>query len=188
MGVDDAEVERVIKALQRGQVVAIPTDTVYGLGADPHSRDAMRRLFEIKERPAGVPVAVLAASLEQARSLISWTDEIDSMATAHWPGALTIVGESLVTELHLGSSGTVGVRVPDNDFVRRCTEQFGPIATTSANKHGQPTIIDPTELASTFGDQVDVVVDGGVLDGIASTVVDATAEPANVLRQGVVKL
>lgn len=188
MLVDEAGVDRVVAALRRGEVVVIPTDTVYGLGADPQNPEAMRRLFETKERPDGVPVAVLVSSLEQARSLISWTDEIGAMATTHWPGALTIVGESLTGDLHVGGGGTIGVRVPDHDFVRSCAARFGPIATTSANKHGQPTITEPAQTAKIFGGQVDVVVDGGALDGIASTVVDATVVPATVLRQGVVEL
>jgi len=191
MAVDGAhagDVDRVVEALERGEVVAIPTDTVYGLAADPRSPKAMRRLFELKARPQGVPVAVLVASVDQARSLIRWTRRLDDLANAHWPGALTIVGASVVEGLHLGSVDTIGVRVPDHPLVLACAQRFGPIATTSANKHGQPTIVDPEELAGVFGEDLHVVVDGGMLDGTASTVVDASVEPMQILRQGRIDL
>ena len=184
----ERDVDRVVRALRNGEVVVIPTDTVYGLAADPTSESAMRRLFELKERPEGVPVAVLVASVGQAEQLITLTPAVRSLVDAHWPGALTVVGKSAGAELHLGSVDAVGVRLPDHGLIRACAEAFGPIAATSANRHGMPTITDPTELAEAFGQDVAVIIDGGVLGGTASTVVDATVEPIEVLRQGVVHL
>lgn len=193
MEVDDTaihldDVELVVAALERGEPVIIPTDTVYGIGADPTRPDAMRQLFELKERPDGVPIAVLVASVEQARSLVEWSEELEALAIEHWPGALTLVGPSITDELHLGSIDTIGLRVSDHKLVQACAERFGPIATTSANRHGDPTIIDPRELESTFGDRVGVVIDGGILNGTASTVVDITTSPPTVLRQGAIRL
>ncbi len=184
------QVEQVIAALTRGEVVVIPTDTVYGLAADPSSPDAMRRLFELKERPEGVPVAVLVASIEQASALVTAPPMFHALAEAHWPGALTMVaqGSEVGARLHLGKVTTVGVRVPDHDLIRACAEAFGPIAATSANRHGEPTIVDPAELDAAFGNDVSVIIDGGVLDGTASTVVDLLSDPPTVLRQGVVHL
>ncbi len=184
----ERDVDHVVRALRSGEVVVIPTDTVYGLAADPTSESAMKRLFELKERPEGVPVAVLVASVAQAEELIALTPAVRNLVDVHWPGALTVVGHSVGAELHLGSVDTVGVRLPDHGLIRACAEAFGPIAATSANRHGMPTITDPTELVEAFGDDVAVIIDGGVLDGTASTVVDATVEPIEVLRQGVVHL
>lgn len=184
----ERDVDHVVRALRSGEVVVIPTDTVYGLAADPTSESAMKRLFELKERPEGVPVAVLVASVTQAEELIALTPAVRNLVDVHWPGALTVVGHSVGAELHLGSVDTVGVRLPDHGLIRACAEAFGPIAATSANRHGMPTITDPTELVEAFGDDVGVIIDGGVLDGTASTVVDATVEPIEVLRQGVVHL
>ncbi len=183
-------VQQVVEALRRGEVVIIPTDTVYGLAADPASPEAMRRLFELKERPGGVPVAVLVASLSQASNLVEVTPAFSQLAERHWPGALTIVADGNQTgqQLHLGEVTTVGVRLPDHDLIRACAAEFGPIAATSANRHGEPTITDPSELEAAFGNDVSVIVDGGVLDGTASTVVDATSDPLVVLRQGVIHL
>jgi len=186
--VNPADVERVVSALANGEAVVIPTDTVYGIGADPRNAEAMGQLFALKERPEGVPIAVLVASVEQARELISWTEPLTALADQHWPGALTLVGHAAVDGMHLGSIDTIGVRVPDHPLVRACAERFGPIATTSANRHGEPTIVDPEVLHHVFGGQVPVIVDGGRLEGTASTVVDTTVTPLSVLRQGTVQL
>ena len=191
----DEQVELIVGALSRGEVAAIPTDTVYGLAADPRSSSAMASLFELKKRPLGVPVAVLVASVDMAKSLVEPTEQFDELAGRHWPGALTIVSPELVNlGLHVGSTenadgvSTIGVRVPDHDLIQRCTEAFGPIAATSANVHGSPTITDPAELFKVFGDHVDVIIDGGMLEGLASTVVDVTGPEVVVLRQGVVQV
>ena len=192
---DPSTVDAILTALRADEVVAIPTDTVYGLAANPQSRSAMKKLFELKERPEGVPVAVLAASLEQARSLVVPSETFEQLASLHWPGALTLVAlADPQAGLYIGEttndSGlpTVGVRVPDHDLVQQCAESFGPIAVTSANVHGEPTIVNPEHVRTTFGDRVAVVVNGGLLDGLASTVVDVSQHEMIVLRAGVVQV
>lgn len=185
---DPGAIESVVGALRQREPVVIPTDTVYGLAADPTSPEAMKRLFELKERPDGVPIAVLVGTLESAKKLIEWSPLVDSLAQAHWPGALTIVGKATASNLHIGATETLGVRLPDHDFIRACSEAFGPIAATSANRHGEPTITEPTEATEVFRDDVKLVVDGGLLDGVASTVVDATGTSPIILREGVVRL
>lgn len=180
------EVDRSVRALAAGEAIIIPTDTVYGLAADPRSEAAMAQLFALKQRPEGVPVAVLVAAIEQARELIEWSDEIEDLTRRHWPGALTIVGTVRDHNLCAGTGDTLGVRLPDHGFMQACSSRFGPIAATSANRHGQPTITNPADLTKAFGSDVSVVIDGGVLDGAASTVVDVTARRPKILRQGVV--
>ena len=192
---DGSHVNTIVNALERGEVVAIPTDTVYGLAADPTSPTAMRSLFELKERPEGVPVAVLVSSLDMARSIVEPNAPFEQLAAEHWPGALTIVAAARPNlGLHIGATAneagvsTVGVRVPDHDLIRRCANAFGPIAATSANRHGAPTITEPTALVDAFGDHVKVVVASGVLEGLASTVVDVSGRDVVILRQGVVQV
>lgn len=191
----EAEVNAIVAALARGEVVAIPTDTVYGLAADPRSPDAMAALFALKQRPVGVPIAVLVSSIEMAKSIVKPTRAFDELAAKHWPGALTIVAEEQPDlGLHIGSTenatgvATVGVRVPDHGLIQRCASAFGPIAATSANVHGTPTITDPREVRDVFGQAVNVVIDGGVLEGLASTVVDVTGPEVVILRQGIVQV
>ncbi len=195
MASNDDQAARVVAALERDDVVIIPTDTVYGLAANPKSPVAMARLFELKRRPEGVPVAVLAASIEQASGLVRSSDFFDELANRHWPGALTIVAASARNlGFHLGDTAnaegvaTIGVRVPDFPLLQECARMFGPVAATSANIHGSPTITDPTSLVSAFGNVVELIVDGGELEGLASTVVDVSGGHLDVLRQGVVQV
>jgi L-threonylcarbamoyladenylate synthase len=184
--VDD--VDRLVEALLAGEVVVLPTDTVYGVGALPSDEAAMARLFDVKGRDASSPMAVLCTSVLQALSLVapSCHDRVEPVAERWWPGPLTLVlPRREGVELHLGQpEDTVGVRVPDHPLVRAVTERVGPIAVSSANRHGQPTAVTAEEVSLALGGAVAVVVDGGPLDGSASTVIDATGTTWKILREG----
>jgi tRNA threonylcarbamoyl adenosine modification protein (Sua5/YciO/YrdC/YwlC family) len=181
--------EIIAEELRSGGVVVLPTDTVYGLVADPFSAEAMRRLFELKGRPDGVPIAVLVGSRSQAEGLVESTTSFTELATTHWPGALTLVAPTTAEGLHIGATNsTLGVRLPDHALIRGVTARFGPIAATSANLHGQPTIVDAEEARRVFGSSVDLIIDEGTLDGVASTVVDVTSSTPAILRQGDVEI
>jgi L-threonylcarbamoyladenylate synthase len=178
----DEAFNMTLGALRRGAVVGLPTDTVYGLAALPHDAAAMARLFALKQRAGTKSIAVLVADLDQARSLT--TAKLDRFGP-WWPGPLTlVVPRRPAVELHLGADiATVGVRCPDHAFVRRLAQELGPIAATSANISGESVLVTAADVAATFPD-LSIVVDGGVLDGAASTVVDCTADPPQVLREG----
>ena len=181
-------VEPLVEALLAGGVVLLPTDTVYGIAALPGDADAVARLFDLKGRSAQTPVAVLCADPRQAGSLVDPEDEaaIRSCGERWWPGPLTLVSRRRVgVELHLGEpESTVGLRVPDHPLVRAVAERVGPLATTSANRHGRPPAIDVEEALLSLGDGLAVVVDGGTIEGHASTVVDTTQRPWRALRDG----
>ena len=188
MGDRAALVDEIVAVLERGGVVVLPTDTVYGLAALPTSRDAVERVFALKGRRADVPIAVLCASSVQALALAEPVPGMDAVAERFWPGPLTLVlPRRAGVDLHLGDpEHTIGLRVPDHDLVRAVAGRVGPIATTSANRHGEPT--DPTAAgasASLVGEP-DLVVDDGRLEGSASTVVDATGTPWAALREGAI--
>lgn len=178
----------VVDALRRGEVVVIPTDTVYGVAVDPTVPGATQRLFERKGRGRDIPIAVLVADAEQAWALAERPvpDAALDLAAAHWPGALTIVVRRAPGwAADLGDvSATVAVRCPDDDQVRAWCREVGPLATSSANRHGEPTPVDFHEVAA-LGE---VAVDGGRLSGAPSTVVDCTVDPPRVLRQGAIHL
>lgn len=187
----DGDVDRVAavvaQRLQAGGVVVLPTDTVYGLAALPANRAAMDRLFALKGRGATVPVAVLCADAGQALALAgSVTDAVAAVAARWWPGPLTLVlPRRPGVELHLGEpSSTVGLRVPDHALVRAVAAIVGPIAATSANRHGMLTPTSAAAIVADLGAGLDLVVDGGELAGGASTVIDASHEPWDVLREG----
>lgn len=174
------DVETAAAALAAGSVVAIPTDTLYGLAADESQPAAVERIFELKQRPRDVQVPVLVADAEQAASLaVVASERVAALLDAFWPGALTVVLERTTGE------GTVGLRCPDSAVVRELCRRVGPLATTSANLHGSPPLTTAAEVLSVFGDGVPVV-DGGTLAGAPSTVVDCTGPEPLLLRAGAI--
>lgn len=184
----DEAVERVAAALAAGGAVVLPTDTVYGLAALPRDHAATDRLFDLKGRSAHTPLAVLCADVEQVLDLVD--PEVAPLVRAAgerwWPGPLTLVLPRRVgVHLYLGEPDTtIGVRIPDHPLVRAVARAVGPIAATSANRHGEPTPSDAAGAAAALGPGVALVVDGGELTVTASTVVDATQRPWTVLREG----
>jgi L-threonylcarbamoyladenylate synthase len=180
----DAAVAAASGALEAGEVVAIPTDTVYGLAALLAQPAAVERLAALKGRPAAMPIAVLVADRAQAEEIAVLGAGALALVDEHWPGALTIVVDARddVARAVGSIDGSVGVRCPDDDLVRALAARVGPLATTSANLHGQPTPETATGVAEAFPDVV--LVDGGRRAGTPSTVVDVRSNPPVVLRQG----
>lgn len=184
----DAVVDPIAEALLDGGLVLLPTDTLYGLAALPGDEGATDRLFGLKGRQATTPVAVLCADARQAASLVDPEQAamVRSCGERWWPGPLTLVCRRRTgLDLHLGEpEDTVGLRVPDHPVVRAVAARVGPIATTSANRHGAPPVVNVEEALLSLGEGLAVVVDGGTIEGHASTVVDTTTTPWRALREG----
>ena len=182
---DDAVV-----ALRQGLVVAIPTDTVYGVAVDPFVPGATARLFDAKRRPKDVRLPVLVDSVEQAERVAEVDARARVLTGRFWPGALTIIlPQRGGVDLALGDgagAATVGVRCPDHAVARRLCVEVGPLATTSANLHGAPTPQTAAEVRSQFDDAVAIVLDGGRCAGEPSTVVDCTGTRPVLVREGAV--
>ncbi len=175
------------EALAAGQVIGMPTDTVYGLAVDPTAPGATDRLFEAKRRPREVSLPVLVASKEQALLLTTAVPAAaQRLMDRYWPGPLTLVLPR--QPQYSGDLGdddlTIGLRCPDHPLPRALAAKVGPIATTSANLHGQPTSETAQEVAQVFGETVAVVLDGGRCHGDPSTVVDCTGMDPHLLREG----
>lgn len=184
-------IEEALAAILDGQVVGMPTDTVYGIGVDPFNLDAVERLFELKGRPEHKPVGVLVATIEQAREVGEISDQAAVLAERHWPGALTlIVTPKVVLSDWVGDKQrrTVGIRVPDHPVAGDLLELSGPLAVTSANRSGGPEAMSDREARDVFGDEVAVYLEGRAPGGQASTVVDATGPDLTVLREGPVRI
>ena len=183
---DAAGFDAAVSALNAGEVVGLPTETVYGLAVVPAITGAVDRLFAAKGRPGSVPVAVLVADGASAASLAAEALP-RSLVTRHWPGPLTLVvrrREDLDWDLG-GDPETIGLRCPDHDLARRLCEAVGPIATTSANAHGQPTPSSAHAVAEALGGgSVALILDGGDCAGAPSTVVDLTGDVPVILREG----
>lgn len=173
---DPAALDRAVAALDAGGAVVLPTDTVYGLAARRGHEEVLRAL---KGRPASVPIAVLVADLDQAGEIAELGPRARRLAAALWPGPLTIV-------VPARGGGTVGVRCPDHGFVRALAARVGPLPTTSANRHGEPTPPTAPEAAAALRGAPALVVDGGRCGEVASTVVDLTVDPPAILREGAV--
>lgn len=185
--IDGPGLARVVAALEAGAVVALPTDTVYGLAVVPTLPGAVERLFELKGRPETVAIAVLVADMAQAERLLRANDAARQLALRFWPGALTIVGDrmpNLGLELG-GDESTIGVRCPSSTYVNQICRRVGPLAVTSANRHGEPPAIHVGMLRASFGPQL-LIADGGLCDAEVSTVVDVRGGAANLLRAGAI--
>jgi L-threonylcarbamoyladenylate synthase len=174
-------------ALLDGEIVAIPTDTVYGLAANPYVPGATDRLFKVKQRPRAVSLPVLVSGIDEAVSLGA---AVPSGAVAlmdhFWPGPLTVVipcRPDLSADLG-DDEATIGVRCPDHPVAMALCWAVGPLATTSANLHGQPTLLTAPDVEATLGSAVPLVLDGGRCDGDPSTVVDCTGQEPKLLREG----
>ncbi len=185
------ELDRARVALAGARVIAVPTDTVYGLCVDPSVPGATRALFLVKQRPETVALPVMVADLAAALALADPTAHhaLTHLGTRYWPGALTVVvprASGFLADLG-GSPATIGLRVSACAPLRALCRLVGPLAVSSANTHGSPPCTTVAELRSSFGEAL-VVVDGGRCAGSVSTVVDLTDGPPRLLRSGAIAL
>jgi len=169
---DAAGLAAAVTAIENGDPIVLPTDTVYGLAVRAGDATALERVFQLKRRPEERSIAVLVQDVDQAGELAHLNPFERRVATSCWPGALTLVLNRLETaHPSIGrDDGTVGVRCPDHPFVRALAGAVGPLATTSANLSGEPTPTHATEAAAALDGTVAVTIDGGPCAGQASTV------------------
>ncbi|MFN2568094.1 MAG: L-threonylcarbamoyladenylate synthase, partial [Candidatus Dormibacteria bacterium] len=177
--------------------------TVYGLACDPRCSEAVDRVYRIKHRPAGLELTLLAAaaadldlmvlmampSSHPTASGFASPPSIAVMAARFWPGPLSIVLPVGPTRLAIPRAGsTLSVRVPAHELLRELLRRTGPLATTSANRHGEPPATTAAEVRAALGDAVDGVVDGGPAGGAPSTIIDCATIPPRLLREGPISL
>jgi len=180
-------VEQVVQVLHGGGLVVYPTDTVYGLGADPTFPDAIRRIFEVKGRPDEKAIIWLVDSLDSARAACIVDDRAERLAKMFWPGALTLVLPR--RNPSMDTLPTLGVRVPAHPAALAILRAMdGPVATTSANRSGEPSARTADEAATTIGSEVDLIIDAGPAPGgVESSVLDLSVSPARLLRIGAIE-
>ena len=188
---DAPAIGRAVDALRRGALVAFPTETVYGLGADARSVDALARLYAVKGRPAAHPVIV---HLGGAAQLDDWAGDVSSearaLAAAFWPGPLTLVvprAAGVLDEV-TGGADTVGLRVPDQPVALELLAAFGDgLAAPSANRFGRVSPTTAGDVRADLGDDVALVLDGGTCRvGVESTIVDCSRADVRILRPGAI--
>ncbi len=183
------------RAVESGECIVLPTDTVYGIGADAYDAAAVQRLLDAKGRGRDMPPPVLIADPGGLKVLTAELPEaVQPLVEAFWPGALTIICEAAENlRMDLGETrGTVAVRVPDHPLTRRLLRQTGPMAVSSANRTGRPAALTCDDAIEQLGDRVGVYLDGGPVGGAGgkpSTMIDFTVKPTGqVVRRGAIEL
>ncbi len=186
-GRDDG-VAAAVAAVRRGQLVVLPTDTVYGVGADAFDAEAVQRLLDAKGRGRDMPPPVLISATTTLEALATdlpgW---LGGLTEHYWPGPLTIVCRQQPSlRWDLGETrGTVAIRMPDHEAALELLGRTGPLAVSSANSTGAPAALDADEAESMLGWAVEVILDGGPSAGSApSTILDCTGNEPRILREG----
>ena len=180
-----------VATLRAGGIVALPTDTVYGIAVALDAVDGIERLFEVKRRPLDKGIVLLLDDAPQADSIGVMSVSATALAAAFWPGGLTVIvrqrPDAALPAVLTGGAHTIGLRVPDHATPRTLAQGVGPLPTTSANVSGLPEARDAAEILAQLGDGIDLILDGGpARGGPASTVVDCTGERPVVLREGAI--
>ena len=190
-GFDESSIQKAAKIVAGGGVIAFRTDTFYGLGADPFNRDAVRKIKNLKGRDDRKPILIVISELNQIDRLITERSRsFNMLAERFWPGPLTLIckAASEVPEEITAGTGTVGVRLPDDDKV--CTlvrECGGALTATSANPSDQKPAKTAPEVDKYFGDAIELIVDGGpARSDLPSTVVDVSQLEPRLIREGVI--
>lgn len=185
------EIKKAAQYILNGEVIAYPTETIYGLGADVFNRKAVKKIYDLKARDYGLPISILVPSTPMLRELVTEIPErAQALMRRYWPGPLTILFEvnakfpkSLVT-----NTGKVGVRISSHPIVAALAAQVGrPITTTSANLSGFPPSLNVKHLQKYFGEKIPCILDGGECEpSRGSTVVDVTQETMRIIREGTI--
>jgi L-threonylcarbamoyladenylate synthase len=187
----EAAVARAADALRRGELVALPTETVYGLAANALDAKAVARIFEAKGRPVHNPIIVHVADLAMARQCAAaWPAVADELAAAFWPGPLTLVmpRAQIIPDIVTSGGHTVGIRWPSHPIMQAVIRACGfPLAAPSANRSNEVSPTNAAHVARSLGDHLQWIVDGGQSQvGIESTVLDISVSPPRLLRPGMI--
>ena len=180
------QIKEVARALVRGAIAVFATDTVYGLGTGAFCEQSVQKIYTIKQRPATQPLQLLVADMASAQRVAQFSQGAKRVAQKYWPGGLTLIvpPSPAGKELLRGANG-LGLRVPDYQPLQQVLSAMRvPLASTSANLHGQPVLTQEQEVLDTFDGSVDYILLGGTLSPMASSVLDASVTPAKLLRPG----
>ena len=186
----DIRIEAAVNCIKSGGIIAVPTDTVYGIGADPFNVEAVQKLYTLKGRPEEKPIPLVLGSTEDVEKVAqNLSGFFYHLTDRFWPGGLTIIVEAknLLPQLTAGGN-TVGLRIPDQPLLLSILQEFGgPLAITSANLSGTPAATSPAEFEQELSSRLDYIVDDGeTLGSIPSTVYDISISPPVVRRPGVI--
>lgn len=183
-------IKQAAKLIGSGKLVAFPTETVYGLGADATNDMAIAEIFAVKNRPQFNPLIIHVASQEMAETLVEWNELAEKLAVAFWAGPITFIlprlANSPVSMLACAGGNTIGVRMPQNEIALALCQAAGvPIAAPSANRSGRISTTSAELVYKELGDKIPLILDGGICQvGIESTVIDLTNNKPTIMRHG----
>jgi L-threonylcarbamoyladenylate synthase len=188
---EDNELQLAADVLNRGGVIAYPTETVYGLGANIFQRAAVARIFAIKGRDPHKPISIM---ISQAADVDEFCKDISAVGrtlmNAYWPGPLTLIfkASSKLPDYIVSREGKIGLRLPDHPICSALMRQHcAPVTSTSANPAGKPPLVNAQQIAEQFGEKIDLVIDGGACKtNVPSTVVDVSEGEPQVVRAGAI--
>ena len=190
MADDAVAIEDAAEIIRSGGLVAFPTETVYGLGADGFNEAACRRLYEIKGRPIDKPLSLMVANREMIDDIAEVTPLAQRLIEEYLPGALTLIlpKKSVVPDFVTAGSQSVGIRMPDNQIALALIKAADcPIAAPSANLSNEPPPTTAQEVLKSFEGRISLILDGGACRfGVSSTIVDLTGEELRILREGTI--
>jgi L-threonylcarbamoyladenylate synthase len=181
------ELMEAVDLLKGGGLVVYPTDTLYGLGADPYDNAAMDRLYRVKRRPWTEPMSLVVGDIEEAGRLAHLLESGRRLWKAFLPGPLTLLlpAKPEAPPPPVTRDGIVGLRYPEHPIPRAIAAEFGPVTTTSANRHGAPAPVRAEEAMTQLGTDVDLYIDAGPSPyGLPSTIVDLSRDPPTIKREG----
>jgi len=180
-------IKQVVECLKQGGVIIYPTDTTYGIGCDIFNSKGVKKIFQIKQRDSRKPFSFICSDLAEISNYAQVSNFAFKIMKRHLPGPYTFVLDAtkIVPDSLSTKQKTVGVRIPDNKICREIVKELGhPLVTTSANISGEETLQDPREIDAQMGRMVDMVIDGGISLGEASTVISLVDDEVEVLREG----
>ena len=187
--IEDKKLKEVANIIKDGGIVIFPTETVYGIGVNGLNETAIKKLYEVKQRPINKPISLLVNSIEMIEKVAKDITEIEyDLIKKFLPGPLTIVlkKKDIVPDIVTAGFDTVGIRMPENEIAQKLVEYAGvPISTPSANISGKPSGTNLKEIMKDFNNKVDYFIDGGVSKiGVASTIVQVINGNPYILRKG----
>jgi L-threonylcarbamoyladenylate synthase len=186
---ENTEIDNIAKIIKGGGLVVYPTDTLYGLGADPFNDSAVKKVFISKNRPFDMPLSVAVADVRMMESIAVLNDQAKKLVSRFLPGPLTIIltKKPSISDLLSSGENQIGIRIPDHPFALRLIRKVGPITTTSANLHSHPEPVTVEMAKKDLGNAVDLYVDcGETRHKLGSTIVDVSEGDVEIVRSGVI--
>lgn len=188
--VDKENIDKIVDFLRKDQVIAFPTETVFGLGVRFNCKSALQKIYDLKQRETSKAVTLMVARIEDIKQYALVDSNSEKIMRACMPGQLTIIlkKKDTVDDYFTAGRDTIGIRIPDDAFVLQVLKENGPMLVTSANMSGYPDMCNHQEVEHVFGGKVPLIVRGVSKSGVASTVVDCSDGITKIVRQGNISL